>query len=681
MNLSAQTFNKLMRLALFLAAVLVIFIFRPVHKGNEYDFVVNKPWNYNLLTAPFDIPVKIDSVSERRIRDSLDRNFEPVYFRNTELEKKIIDEYTRTIDNLPGMNISPRDRAAVIAQLRHTYNTGIIGSGTPDEGNVRMLRDNVIISTPVSSFLSMRSAYTGIDSVLTSPGAHSLILASNLAEYLKPNILPDSAATMRLRAEAEGKALAPIGVIQRGERIIDRGEVVTPQLYTILRTYEQISQDRNDGFTANDVYKSLGSLMFIVLIMCSLFGYFYFFRPDYFHDIRTLAMVVLIVTMITLFSFAMSGTFTYGLYMVPFAIVPILITVFLDSRTAFFSTMAAMLLCTIVSRFPAEFITTQFVASFTALVSIKELSKRSQLIRTAVLVFIYSSLIYLCLSVMHSGTINSESGRMFGALAINAVLTSFAYVIIFLLEKTFGFVSKMTLVELSDINTPLLRELSEECPGTFQHVMAVSNLASAAADRIGANVQLVRAGALYHDIGKITNPAFFTENQHGVNPHDALSPIQSARIVIGHVAEGIKRAERAKLPAQITDFISQHHGRGKARYFYTTYSNAHPDEQVDEAPFTYPGPNPQTREASVVMMADAVEAASRSLKEYTTESITGLVNRIIDSQIDEGLHNDSPLSFRDISEIKNIFISRLSTMYHSRVSYPESIRPDNNKKA
>ncbi len=387
------------------------------------------------------------------------------------------------------------------------------------------------------------------------------------------------------------------------------------------------------------------------------------------------------MTMITLFSFAMSGTFTYGLYMVPFAIVPILITVFLDSRTAFFSTMAAMLLCTIVSRFPAEFITTQFVASFTALVSIKELSKRSQLIRTAVLVFIYSSLIYLCLSVMHSGTINSESGRMFGALAINAVLTSFAYVIIFLLEKTFGFVSKMTLVELSDINTPLLRELSEECPGTFQHVMAVSNLASAAADRIGANVQLVRAGALYHDIGKITNPAFFTENQHGVNPHDALSPIQSARIVIGHVAEGIKRAERAKLPAQITDFISQHHGRGKARYFYTTYSNAHPDEQVDEAPFTYPGPNPQTREASVVMMADAVEAASRSLKEYTTESITGLVNRIIDSQIDEGLHNDSPLSFRDISEIKNIFISRLSTMYHSRVSYPESIRPDNNKKA
>ena len=276
---------------------------------------------------------------------------------------------------------------------------------------------------------------------------------------------------------------------------------------------------------------------------------------------------------------------------------------------------------------------------------------------------------------MQTGDIHRIAPRMFGYLAINAVFISFAYILIFLLEKTFGFTSRVTLVELSDINNPLLRELSEECPGTFQHSMAVSNLASAAAHRIGANVQLVRAGALYHDIGKISNPAFFTENQHGVNPHDALTPLQSARIVIGHVTDGVKRADKAKLPSGIRQFITEHHGRGKARFFYTTYCNQHPGEKVDEAPFTYPGPNPQSRETSILMMADAVEAASRSLSDHSPEAINNLVNRIIDTQISEGLHNDSPISFRDVNEIKDTFASRLRTMYHSRISYPEAVKP------
>ncbi len=233
----------------------------------------------------------------------------------------------------------------------------------------------------------------------------------------------------------------------------------------------------------------------------------------------------------------------------------------------------------------------------------------------------------------------------------------------------------MTLVALSHNNNKLPRARSEECPGTFQHSMAVSNLASAAASRIGANVQLVRTGALYHDIGKIDNPAFFTENQHGVNPHDALDPIQSARIVTNHVTDGLRRADKAKLPQVIRDFITEHHGRGTARYFYTTYCNQHPDEEVDIRQFQYPGPNPRSRETSILMMADAIEASSRSLKDHTPEAISALVNRIIDTQIAEGLHNDSPLSFRDIRDIKDVFISRLRTMYHSRISYPDAKKP------
>ena len=272
---------------------------------------------------------------------------------------------------------------------------------------------------------------------------------------------------------------------------------------------------------------------------------------------------------------------------------------------------------------------------------------------------------------MQTGTLNKMEGRTFGCFGINAILISFSYVLMFLVERVFGYTSRVTLVELSDTNSPLLRELSEECPGTFNHSMAVSNLASAAAQAIGANVQMVRTGALYHDIGKIKNPAFFTENQHGINPHDSLDPIQSSRVVTGHVRDGLAMAEKAKLPEKIREFITEHHGAGKARYFYNTYCNLHPGEEVDPAPFTYPGPNPQSKETSLLMMADAVEAASRSLKEHTPEAISGLVNKIIDGQIAEGLHNESPISFRDVQAVKESFIQRLRTMYHSRISYPE----------
>ncbi|MDE7410559.1 MAG: HDIG domain-containing protein [Paramuribaculum sp.] len=669
---SKKTTDITLRLTLFVIAVAAIFLFRPTMKSSSYEFTVNRPWTYNLLTAPFDIPVRLDSVSEAHLRDSLDRNFEPVYYRDTEIENSMLQRFVEELESLNNEHATQRNRQIITARLRYIYNKGIIASEAADSRSIRMITNNVISSKPIASFFTMRRAYTDIDSALTSSSARKLIAVSHLAEYIVPNILPDSAATERLRQEAEAKALAPIGVIQRGERIIDRGEVVTPQIYTILRTYLQMSDDKGNQMSANQIYKYIGTLLYIVILIAAIYTYFISFRRRYYDNVRVLSMVMLIIVAITLISFAMAKTFTYGLYMVPFAMIPIIITVFLDSRTAFFCAIVTMLLCIMVSRFPAEFIITQFVATYTAMVSLRELTKRSQIIRTAVMVFTSSALVYLCMILMQTGSIDAINLKMFAALGINALLLSFAYVIIFLLEKAFGFVSQMTLVELSDINHPLLRELSEECPGTFQHVTAVGNLAAAAANRIGANVQMVRTGALYHDIGKLTNPAFFTENQHGMNPHDMLSPEQSARIVIGHVTEGQRLAEKNKLPKQVKDFIDTHHGKGKARYFYTTWCNQHPDQQPDESIFSYPGPNPQSVETSIVMMADAVEAASRSLKDYSTESLTNLVNRIIDTQIAEGLHNESPISFRDIAEIKKIFISRLSTMYHSRISYPEN---------
>jgi putative nucleotidyltransferase with HDIG domain len=311
-----------------------------------------------------------------------------------------------------------------------------------------------------------------------------------------------------------------------------------------------------------------------------------------------------------------------------------------------------------------------------AIYTLRELSQRSQLLRTACFIALTYWVAYIALELMLNGSTNGFQITMIGYLAINAALISFAYILMFVAEKVFGFTSIVTLVELADINNSLLRELSDKCPGTFQHSMAVSNMASDAAAKIGANVQLVRAGALYHDLGKMSNPAFFTENQGGVNPHESLPPTRSAEIVINHVNDGLKIADKAKLPSVIKDFIKEHHGRGQAKYFYFTYCQQHPEEKVDPAPFTYPGPNPQSRETSIMMMADAVEAASRSLKEHTAESVTNLVNKIIDGQIADGLHNDSPLSFKDIAIIKDTFIKRLKTMYHARIAYPD----DPNKK-
>ncbi|MDE6854223.1 MAG: HDIG domain-containing protein, partial [Muribaculaceae bacterium] len=364
-----------------------------------------------------------------------------------------------------------------------------------------------------------------------------------------------------------------------------------------------------------------------------------------------------------------------GIYITPMMIVPILVLVFFDGRTALFTTGALALICAGVTAFALEYLFLQFCAAAAAVFSLRELSRRSQLLRTSGVVALAYCCAYVSLELLMNGSFEAFTWRMTAFLLVNAALTSMAYILMFAVERLFGFVSEVTLVELADINNPLLMRLSNECPGTFQHSVAVSNLASDAAQRIGANVLLVRAGALYHDIGKLSNPAFFTENQHGVNPHDALPPERSAAIVINHVNDGLSLADRAGLPQSIQNFIREHHGAGMAKYFYITYCKAHPGEDVDKAPFTYPGPNPRSRETSLLMMADAVEAASRSLSGHTREDISALVNRIIDGQIADGLHNDSPLTFRDIPVIKEAFIKRLMTIYHSRIAYPTAPKP------
>ncbi len=670
--------NKVYTALIFLVTTVVMVYFMPRDNRHKYSYEENRPWSYALLTAPFDITVYRDSATVKAMVDSVDQTLVPIFRRDIGAETRAV-EAVQNADS-----ISSLVRSRLVGAIRQMYARGIVDQTTAsliERGalpEVKFTENNMNISHSTAKYISQRDAYARIDLMFSDAEGHKAVRGMGLSRLLQPNLVEDKDATRMYRETLIQPIVSGVGVIQKGERIIAQGDIVTPQLYQILRTYETTLDKRmhNDRGRQNNML--IGQTLFVVLLLGLLYGFSVLYYPQLANPKELMALMVLLAVFFV-FTVVMARTFTSGIYIMPLTIVPVIVSVFYDSRAAFFIFAIEVLLCSVMANFPLEFIFIELAAGTAVLFSLKELSRRSQLLRSAAVGFIAYVISYMAVELMTAGSLGSLSWKLIGFFAVNAVLISFAYILIFVFEKLSGKVSVVTLVELSDINNATLRELSQECPGTFQHSMAVSNLATEAAHRIGANVQLVRAGALYHDIGKIDNPAFFTENQYGVNPHDALTPQQSARIIIRHIADGLRRADKIKLPRVVRDFITQHHGCGKAKYFYNTYCRQHPDEEVDEAPFIYPGPNPQTREASLLMMADTVEAASRSMTDHSQEAIRSLVNRLIDAQVADGLHNESSLSFRDIGEIKECFISRLRSMYHARVQYPAGVEAKNNE--
>lgn len=660
-------------IALYAVGALVILFFLPRSERTELSYEKNKPWTNPQLIAPFDFGYKLAPEIKQGFIDSIDRNLVPVYDIDATAQQNIVS----MISNLDSVSVHQRD--ALIRAIDDIYRSGVVTSDAAQRIAAGDMT-KIILSTSDSKegvstarMRTSRQAYEHLEKQFakSSPTFWHNLQQHKLSTYLLPNMIENEEKTAELRNARITPYEAVQGIIQKGEEIINRGDMVTPQRYQILQDYEQelAKKDKERGISRFNVV--LGRILFSLSVMVVIYLFLRIYRPEIFDSVTRTACLLLIYVGFFVFASFMADLFVDGLYIVPFAILPILLVVFFDTTVAMFFLIIEVILCSLLAKLPFEFCFIEFAAGMTAIYSMRELSRRSQLMRTACYVFVAYVITYAAAELVQIASLNTFSWKLIGFFAINMVLTSFAYILIFIVEKMFGFISVVTLVELSDINNPLLRELSEECPGTFQHSMAVANLVTAAANRVNANVQLVRAGALYHDIGKTKNPAFFTENQHGVNPHNALTPVQSARVIINHVTDGLRIAEKANLPKVIRDMIVQHHGKTTARYFYNTYCNAHPGEEVDPAPFTYPGPNPQSKEASLLMMADVVEAASRSLPDHKPETIAALVNRLIDMQVSEGLHNDSPLSFRDITTIKKAFINSLLTMYHVRIAYPD----------
>lgn len=681
--------NFFTRSAIIVVTVALIVWFMPREEGKQFRYGIDKPWTYGPVIAKFDFPIyKTDEVIKHE-QDSLLNTLQPYYKYDETIEKEMIEKFLTDFQNgLPGLPSSYKN--LIFSQLHNLYQAGIMN--TPDFNRlakdttsmVKIITGKQAQSMPVISFYSTLSAYEQLFQDPRLETQRQALQRCNLNEYIEPNLIYDKERSETERTDILSGIAIASGMVLAGQKIIDRGDIVNAHTFQVLESFEREMKRRSA--TASEITSTtIGQIIFVAIMMLLFTLYLALFRRDYFDKPRSIMMLYSLITIFPIVVSIMVQHNFLSIYILPFAMVPMFIRVFMDSRTAFIAHAIMVLICAAAVKYQYEFIIVQLVAGLVAIYSLRDLSRRAQLFKTAILVTLASAVVFFALQLMQDNVVISIDTDMYVYFIINGIFLLLAYPLMYLIERTFNFTSNVTLFELSNTNKGLLRDLSEIAPGTFQHAITVGNLAAEIANRIEANSLLVRTGALYHDIGKMANPVFFTENQAGVNPHDNMPYTESARIVISHVTEGMKMAEKAGLPAIIKNFILTHHGRGMTKYFYIKQQNDHPDEEIDREPFTYPGPNPFTREQAILMMADAVEAASRSLTEYTEENIANLVGRIIDTQVSEGYFRECPITFRDIALAKIVLIDRLKSIYHTRISYPklkkeETAEPEKNEK-
>lgn len=666
---------------LFVTAILILTYIFPRQSSFKYTFSEGRPWQYGLLTAPYDFPIYKPADILKAEQDSILEFYEPYFEVNEDVEINSLANFDADVNlNTRLSELSPEYKLYIRKSLSEIYKTGIMRSDDYDRikksktGALRLRKGNIAESRDIESFYTIRSAYEKVLNETPEGIYDSVLKSANINEYISENIIYDAAFSEKARLEFIQQVDISRGMVQQGQRIIDQGEIVDSRTFNILSSLKQVSEERSGGANKS-TWKLVGQFVLILFMLSSFYMYLLYFRP---HEWRNRMHVIFMLLLIVLFVGLTALTIhldLYNVYIIPFTIVTILIRTFIDSRTALFASIITIILSSLMVPFPFEFIVLQISATMVSIFMLKELSERSQLIRSSFFILFTYSFVYLGFVMYQEGNVTEGNWVMLIYFLINFILIMFSYSLIYLVEKSFGFISGVTLVELSNINKPLLKELSEKTPGTFQHSLQVSNLAVAAAVKLGANASLIRTGALYHDIGKMVNPAFFTENQApGMNPHAGLPFDESARIIINHVKDGVKIAQKNNIPQQIIDFIETHHGTSMPKYFYNSWKNANPGKEANEANFRYPGPNPFTKEGAIMMMADSVEAASRSLPLYNEETIRQLVDKIIDSQLSEGYFKSAPITFRDVQTVKDVFVDKLMTIYHTRIAYPELVK-------
>ena len=673
--------NRLNLLLVCVASTLCLLLALPRDSKAGYDYEVGKPWNYAPLIADFEFPIYKSAEQLAAERDSALRTFYPYYNSHEAVAQQQVRNFAA--DRAAGHFAGVPDAYITYAMrtLQGVYAAGVISSESMNRltasgtCGVRVVNGTNAVTRDLGTIFSPRTAYEHI--MDDEHYSRDLLSRLNLHKYLEANLVYDSIKTQQGKAELLSGISGSTGLVLRGERIIDRGERVNLRQKAILDSLRRESERRKEDVD-NERIILFGRFGLIAAFMALLVIYLRMFRRDLYQSPHTVYLIFSVVTIFPLLTYLLCTYKFFSVYIIPFAMLPIVLRVFTDTRTAFMSHLTMVLLASIPLHTNYQFILSQLIAGLVGIYCIKDLTERSQIFLTSLIVTFCTIVFGVMFELSEGGSLIGADRSWFRDIVISGVALLFTYPLLYLIEQAFGFTSSVTLIELNNTNSPIIRRLAKEAQGTFIHSIQVGNLAAEVAARIGAKVQLVRTGALYHDIGKLTNPGFFTENQAGYNPHDKLTEEESAQIIISHVTKGVELADKHRLPKVIKDFILTHHGASMVRYFYVQAVNKYGEENVDKAKFTYPGPNPFTREQAILMMSDAVEASSRSLKEYTTESITELVNRIIDGQVANGAFVNCPITFRDISEAKQTFIDSLQVIYHTRVSYPEIKQPKDN---
>lgn len=663
--------QNILKAGLFACLVVLIVFLYPSGDKFKYQFEIGKPWTYELITASFDFPIYKSDQQITKEKDEILRDYAPFYkLDTTAIDRQLKKLYSDLQKKGEGLTHIP---TYIKNKFRSIYTTGII---SVDEYNKLLnekrenisciMPDRVTHTIPVASVYTPRSAYEEI--MNDAPAA---LKSYDINLYLSENLKYDSLTSEIAKNELLKNLSLTSGMIQSGERIIGRGEIVTPGMYLVLHSLKIESEKRNSSLQQSSIVV-IGEVIMILGLMTLLFLYIYLFRPRIYDSVSNLVFILLLIFMIVGLTSVTIRYTTLSYYMVPFALLPMIIRVFFDSRTALFAHIITMLIISFMVDNAFQFILLQVTIGMAVVSSLKDMSQRSQLAQTALYIFLSYTLMYLAFECISEGDVERINLQYIAYFGVSSAFLLFAYVLIYFFEKIFNLVSSVTLVELTNINSDLMMEFSERAPGTFQHSLQVSNLATEAAKKINANSLLVRTGALYHDIGKMKHPEYFIENQMGgKNPLIECDFEEASRIVINHVTDGVEIAKKSHLPQQIINFIGTHHGFGKTKYFYNSYINANPDKKPDEAVFTYPGPLPNNKETAILMMADVVEARSRSLSEYTDASIDEMVETMIDGQIAEGAFKDAPISFRDVELVKSVFKEKIKNIYHNRIKYPE----------
>ncbi len=662
------------RAGLFACLVVLIVFLYPAEDNFKYQFEIGKPWSYELITASFDFPIYKNDQQIAKEKEDILKDYTPFYKLDTTVYKK---QFSKLITELQKKGeSSARIPNYINSKFKSIYSTGIISMAEFNKlQSDKRARISCILPNRVTHPIEVENVYNpkkAYEEIIND--APISLKSYDINLYLAENLVYDSLTSAISRTDMLKNMSLTSGMIQSGERIIDRGEIVTPVTYQILNSLKIESLKRKTTIQQSSIVV-IGEIIMTLGLITLLFLYIYLFRPRIYEIASNVVFILLLIFMIVgLTSFTISFT-SLNYYMVPFALLPIIIRVFFDSRTALFAHIITVLIISFMVDNAFQFILLQVTIGMVAVSSLKDMSQRSQLAQSALYIFLSYVLMYIAFEFISEGDINRIDWQFVIYFGLSSIFLLFAYVLIYLFEKIFNLVSSVTLVELTNINSDLMMQFSERAPGTFQHSLQVSNLATEAAKKINANSLLVRTGALYHDIGKMKHPEYFIENQlGGKNPLSEIDYEQASQIIINHVNDGIEIAKKSHLPEQIINFISSHHGCSKTKYFYYSFINANPDVKPNEEAYTYPGPIPNNKETAILMMADAVEARSRSLSEYTEESINEMVEIMIDNQIAEGEFKDAPITFRDVELVKSVFKEKIKNIYHNRIKYPDIVK-------